>query len=62
MLHLVRTVRTLLIDETGATAIEYAFVTMFVTVIFVAAIEIIGTQLNDLFQSAANGLTAANAS
>ncbi len=59
MLHLVR---TLLASKDGATAIEYAFVTMFISIIFIGAVEIIGTQLNDMFQSVANGVLTANAS
>ena len=57
MLHLVR---TLLAQRKGATAIEYAFVTMLISIIFIACIEIIGTQLSDTFQSVANGFLNAS--
>ena len=35
---------------------------MFISIIFIGAVEIIGTQLNDMFQSVANGVLTANAS
>ena len=57
MLHLVR---RLLAQCDGANAVEYAFVTVLISIIFIAAVELIGTQLSDTFQNIANGLVNAS--
>ena len=52
----------LLRDESGATAVEYGLIAALVIVICIAAITIVGTQLNKTFGSVAAALTGANAS
>jgi Flp pilus assembly pilin Flp len=57
MLHLFR---KLLARREGATAVEYAFVTVLISIIFIAVIQVIGTQLSDVFQNVANGFSNAS--
>jgi Flp pilus assembly pilin Flp len=57
MLHLVR---KLLAHRGGATAVEYAFVTVLVSIIFIAAVVMIGTQLTVVFVNIGNALVNAN--
>lgn len=52
----------LLRDESGATAVEYGLIAALIIVICIAAITIIGTQLNKTFGSVGTALTNANAS
>jgi pilus assembly protein Flp/PilA len=49
-------------DEAGATAVEYGLIAALIIVICIAAIQIVGTQLNTTFGSIASALTGANAS
>ncbi|HUH83010.1 MAG TPA: Flp family type IVb pilin [Stellaceae bacterium] len=49
-------------DESGATAIEYGLIAALIIVICIAAIQVIGTQLNQTFGSVGAALTGANAS
>jgi len=51
----------LLRDEAGATAVEYGMIAALIIVICIAAITIVGTQLNLTFQTIANALSGANA-
>ncbi len=52
----------LLRDESGATAVEYGLIAALIIVICIAAITVIGTQLNKTFGSVGSALTTANAS
>ncbi|HUH83359.1 MAG TPA: Flp family type IVb pilin [Stellaceae bacterium] len=52
----------LLRDESGATAIEYGLIAALIIVICIAAVTVIGTQLNKTFGSVGAALTGANAS
>jgi len=51
----------LLRDESGATAVEYGLIAALIIVICIAAITIVGTQLNITFNTIANALKGANA-
>jgi pilus assembly protein Flp/PilA len=42
-------------DSSGATAIEYTLLVMLIAIVVVAAISTIGTNVNSMIQSAANG-------
>lgn len=46
-------------DESGATAIEYGLIAGLVSIVIIAALQIVGTQLNDIFTRIGNALTAA---
>jgi pilus assembly protein Flp/PilA len=43
-------------DESGATAIEYALIAGFVSIVIVAAVQAIGTSLNVTFLSVAGAI------
>lgn len=47
-------------DEKGATAIEYGLIAALVSVIIIAAITIIGQQLDSSFTGVATAITDAN--
>ena len=46
-------------DQQGATAIEYAFLLALIALAIVAGAELLGTQINAFFQSAAGELKTA---
>lgn len=48
-------------DEEGVTAIEYGLIAALIAVVIIAAVEIVGTQLNAVFTTIGTKLTAANA-
>jgi pilus assembly protein Flp/PilA len=52
----------LLSDRDGATAIEYGLIAALISVVIIAAVTIVGTQLSAVFNSIGKALTAANAS
>jgi pilus assembly protein Flp/PilA len=43
-------------SEAGATAIEYALIAGFVSIVIVGAVQVIGTSLNVTFSSVATGI------
>jgi pilus assembly protein Flp/PilA len=43
-------------SESGATAIEYALIAGFVSIVIVGAVQVIGTSLNVTFSSVASGI------
>ncbi len=47
---------SLLRDETGATAIEYALIAILVSITVIAGATVIGSKLNATFSSAASNL------
>ena len=47
-------------DESGATAIEYGLIAALIAVVIIAAVTIIGTQLNKTFTSIGTSLSTAN--
>ena len=57
------TVKKILADESGATAIEYGLIAALVSVAAITALTQMGTSLRQMFQYVANNMnTAANAS
>ena len=51
-----KTVLRLLPNKSGATAIEYALIAVFVSIVFLAAAQAIGTDLNGTFRTVSNAL------
>jgi len=49
-------IRRYLHDERGATAIEYSLIAVFVSIVFLAAAQAIGTTLTGTFQAVAGAL------
>ena len=47
-------------DEEGATAIEYGLLAALISVVIIAAVTIVGEQLNITFTTVGDKLTAAN--
>ncbi|MBV9588203.1 MAG: Flp family type IVb pilin [Hyphomicrobiales bacterium] len=45
-------------DETGATAIEYGLIAALISVVTIAALTAVGTQLGKTFTAVTNGLSA----
>lgn len=50
----------LMLDESGATAIEYGLIAALISVVIIAAITLVGTNLTTTFTSVANALGNAN--
>ena len=48
--------RALRSDRSGATAIEYAMVAVFIGILLIAAMQSIGTSVSDFFLAIASGL------
>jgi pilus assembly protein Flp/PilA len=51
-------VRRLVKDETGATAIEYGLIAALISVVIIAALTMVGTELNSTFTKVANELSS----
>jgi len=49
-------------DESGATAIEYGLIAAGSSVVIIAAVQSVGTQLNTTFSSISSALSTANGS
>jgi len=49
-------IRRFVQEESGATAIEYALIAIFVSIIFLAAAQAIGISLNGTFTTLSNAL------
>ena len=47
-------------DESGATAIEYGLIAALISVVIIATITAVGTQLSTTFTSVSNALSGAN--
>jgi pilus assembly protein Flp/PilA len=45
-----------LLDERGATAVEYALMVALIATVIIVAVTFLGTNLNQLFQSAATSI------
>jgi pilus assembly protein Flp/PilA len=54
------TIRRFLKDESGATAIEYGLIAALVSVAIIAALSLLGTELNATFSTVASNLQQAN--
>jgi pilus assembly protein Flp/PilA len=52
----------LLSDRDGATAIEYGLIAALISVVIIAAVTIVGTQLSAVFNKVGTALSNANAS
>lgn len=48
-------------DEQGVTAIEYGLLTALISVVIIAAVTAVGTNLNTMFTTIANDLTGGGA-
>lgn len=48
--------RSLMRDETGATAIEYGLIAALIAVAIITAVTLVGTNLNSTFNTVANNL------
>lgn len=48
------------LEEDGVTAIEYGLIAALIAVVIIAAVTIVGTQLNIVFSKIGNALTTAN--
>jgi pilus assembly protein Flp/PilA len=47
-------------DQSGATAVEYGLIAALIIVICIAAIQVVGTQLNNTFGTIAGALATTN--
>jgi pilus assembly protein Flp/PilA len=48
--------RNFLCDESGATAIEYGLIAACISVAIIAAVQTVGTNLNNVFTNVSNAL------
>ena len=55
-----KSIRKILKSEKGATAIEYGLIAALVSVVIIAALQIVGTQLKTTFSSVGSSLSSAN--
>jgi pilus assembly protein Flp/PilA len=55
----IETVRKIIKDESGATAIEYGLIAALVSVAAIGALTAMGTSLNDMFTAVSTALNAA---
>jgi pilus assembly protein Flp/PilA len=51
-------VRTMLVDESGSTAIEYGLIAALVAVAIIAALTFVGTRLGTLFNQIGSNLSS----
>lgn len=51
-------IKRFIVDEDGATAIEYGLIAALISVVIITSVTAIGTKLNTAFNSIATGLTA----
>jgi len=49
-------------DESGATAIEYGLIAALIAVVIISGVSVLGTNLNDKFQSVADKVSTAGGS
>ncbi len=54
--------RTMLESDEGATAVEYGLMVALIAVVIIAAVTLIGTNLNGVFNSIADALGVASSS
>ncbi len=52
----------LLCDETGATAIEYGLIAALISVVIIAAVTLVGSNLSSVFNAIATALSGLTAS
>ncbi len=46
-------------DETGATAIEYGMIAALIAVVIIAAVGLVGNDLNNVFRNISNNISTA---
>lgn len=51
-----KTIKSFLKDESGATAIEYGLIAALISVVIIAAVDLVGTNLNTTFTAVATNL------
>ena len=51
-----KSVRTFLRDESGATAIEYALIASLIAIVIITAVALVGTQVSTVFGKVGNGI------
>jgi pilus assembly protein Flp/PilA len=51
-----KVIRAFVIDESGATAIEYGLIAALIAVVIITAVTTVGTNLTGTFNSVANAL------
>ena len=56
MKQLVRLTKTFLAEEEGVTMVEYGLIAALIAVVCVAAVQVVGTQLNAVFTKIGNCL------
>jgi pilus assembly protein Flp/PilA len=49
-------IRTLFLDDSGATAIEYALIASLIAIVIVTALQLVGTQMTTVFGEVSNAL------
>ncbi len=49
-------VRMFLLDEKGATAIEYALIASLIAVVIISAVSLVGTKVSTVFSEVGNSL------
>ena len=54
------TLRKLLNDESGATAIEYGLIAALIAVVIIGALTLLGTSISDKFNTIAGAVAAAS--
>jgi pilus assembly protein Flp/PilA len=59
-MQLTRFIQKFVRDEEGVTAIEYGLIAALIAVVIIAAVTIVGTQLNAVFTRIGGALTTAN--
>lgn len=59
-MQLTRFIQKFVRDEEGVTAIEYGLIAALIAVVIIAAVTIVGTQLNAVFTTIGTALTTAN--
>ena len=55
-----KSIRKFLKSEKGATAIEYGLIAALISIVIIAALQLVGPQLSATFNTVATALSAAN--
>jgi len=58
---MIKTIKTFIRDESGATAIEYGLIAALVAVAIIGALTVLGQELTNIFQYVADTLAAVSA-
>ncbi len=48
--------RSILKDESGATAVEYGLIVAFIAIVIIGAVQLLGSNLNNLFSGIATDI------